>query len=106
MLGALRVPVLRCGARLRPRDLSHDVVERWPRTRSGTGSSLFRRDGALKVPGEAVTDPVAYTLALARAAGRHGAEVRTGFRVTAMRARPRRLVLESAAEKPYAPEWW
>jgi glycerol-3-phosphate dehydrogenase len=37
-------------------------------------------DGALRVPGEAVTDPVTYTLALAGAAG----EVRTGTGVEAM----------------------
>jgi glycerol-3-phosphate dehydrogenase len=43
-----------------------------------------RDDGGLEVPGEAVTDPVAYTLALAAEAGRHGAELRTGFRVAAI----------------------
>ena len=31
------------------------------------------------MPGEAVTDPVAYTLALVAAAVEHGAELRTGF---------------------------
>jgi len=58
---------------------------------------LFRRDGALKVPGEAVTDPVAYTLGLALAARRHGAELRTGFRVTAVRRDQEGFVLESAS---------
>ena len=98
MLGALRVPVLRCGARVRPRDPSHDVVGALAANAQRNGVEvLFRKDGALKVPGEAVTDPVAYTLALARAAGRHGAELRTGFRVTAMRRDQGGLVLESAA---------
>ena len=98
VLGALRVPVLRCGARLRPRDPSRDVVGALAANAQRNGVEvLFRKDGALKVPGEAVTDPVAYTLALARAAGRHGAELRTGFRVTAMRRDQGDLVLESAA---------
>ena len=86
VLDALGVPVLRCGALLRPRDaddraavaaLAANAV------RNGVEARL-RGDGALEVPGEAVTDPVAYTLALAAAAGRHGAELRTGFRVAAI----------------------
>jgi glycine/D-amino acid oxidase-like deaminating enzyme len=44
-----------------------------------------RRDGALVVPGEAVTDPVRCTLAFAAAARAAGAEVRTGFRVRTVR---------------------
>ena len=41
----------------------------WPRTRSETGSAVeLGEDGSLSVPGEAVTDPVAYTAALAAAA--------------------------------------
>jgi glycerol-3-phosphate dehydrogenase len=98
VLGALRVPVLRCGARVRPRDPSHDVLDALAANAQRNGVEVrFRKDGALKVPGEAVTDPVAYTLALARAAGRHGTELRTGFRVSAMRRDQGDLVLESAA---------
>jgi glycerol-3-phosphate dehydrogenase len=41
-------------------------------------------DGRLEVPGEAVTDPVLYTQALAAAAQRDGAELRTRFRVEAI----------------------
>jgi glycerol-3-phosphate dehydrogenase len=48
--------------------------------RNGVQVSV-RGDGSLSVPGEAVTDPVAYTTALAAAAERHGAELRTSFRV-------------------------
>jgi glycerol-3-phosphate dehydrogenase len=40
-----------------------------------------RDDGALEIPGEAVTDPVAYTRALVDEAQRHGAELRTGCAV-------------------------
>jgi glycerol-3-phosphate dehydrogenase len=98
VLGALRVPVLRCGARLRPRNPGRDVVGALATNAYRNGVDvLFRKDGDLKVPGEAVTDPVAYTLALTRAAGRHGAELQTGFRVSAMRRDQGSLVLESAA---------
>jgi glycerol-3-phosphate dehydrogenase len=57
VLEALGVPVLRCGA----------VVE-----------------AGREVPGETVTDPAAYTLGLAAAAQRHGAELRTGFGVASI----------------------
>jgi glycerol-3-phosphate dehydrogenase len=50
-------------------------------------------DGALSVPGEVVTDPVAFTLALAGAAQRLGAELRTGWRVSEGRRANGRLVL-------------
>ena len=65
----------------------------------------MRGDGALEVPGESVTDPVAYTLALAAAAERHGAELRTGFRVAGIAPRRRRIVVSAprtAARLPCA----
>ena len=81
VLERLGTPVRRCGALLRP--LSEDqgpvVAELAANAdRNGVETSL-RDDGTLKVPGEAVTDPVAFTLGLAAAAQRHGAEVHTGF---------------------------
>jgi glycerol-3-phosphate dehydrogenase len=86
LLEALQVPVLRCGALMRPTDES----EREPiatlaanAERNGVEVTL-RDDGALEVPGETVTDPVAYTLALAAAARRQGADLRTSFRVQAV----------------------
>jgi glycerol-3-phosphate dehydrogenase len=42
---------------------------------------MIRDDGVLEVPGESVTDPVAFTLSLAAAAERHGAELRMRFPV-------------------------
>src|SRR6187200_3466942 len=67
-LEALRVPVLRCGALMR------GAPPEYPRN----GVPARRTPGGdLEVPGEWVTDPVAWTLALAGAA-RLGAEVRTG----------------------------
>jgi glycerol-3-phosphate dehydrogenase len=72
VLRALGVPVLRCGALVRGVEARNGV------------EALARDDGWLEIPGEAVTDPVAYTLALARAALRHGAALVTGFRVAAI----------------------
>jgi glycerol-3-phosphate dehydrogenase len=72
-LDALGVPVLRCGALMR------DAPDGYPRN----GVPATRRpDGGLEVPGEWVTDPVAWTLALAQAARALGAELRTRWRVT------------------------
>jgi glycerol-3-phosphate dehydrogenase len=79
-LEVLGVPVLRCGAELR--DAPDAVVER-----ARVNGVSVERDaaGSLRIPGEWVTDPVAYTLALAAAAERAGARVRTGFRVVETR---------------------
>ena len=83
VLERLEVPVLRCGAELRARDSSDREAVRALAVNAGAnGVEVVRASGgALSVPGEAVTDPVAYTLALAAVAQRHGAELRTGFRV-------------------------
>lgn len=90
VLDALRIPVLRCGALMRPGP--DEVVATARRNRVEV---RMRDDGALEVPGEAVTDPVAYTLALVAAAQRHGAELRTGFRVTAVERNAGGLSLEA-----------
>ena len=97
ILDALRVPVLRCGARLRPRDGRPDVLGTLAANAQRNGVAIaFRRDGALKVPGEAVTDPAAYTLALAAAARRHGVAVREGFAVGAVERGQAGSMLRSA----------
>jgi glycerol-3-phosphate dehydrogenase len=98
VLSALRVPVLRCGARVHPHGEREDVVAALSANANRNGVEvLLRKDGALKVPGEAVTDPVAYTLALALAAARHGAELRTRFALAAMWRDKETLVLETEA---------
>ena len=86
VLQALRVPVLRCGALMRPADGSQrEAVAGLAANAKRNGVKVSLHDGgALEVPGESVTDPVAYTLALAAAAQRHGAELRTGFRVAGL----------------------
>lgn len=98
VLEALGVPLLRCGAVLRPlREEQRPAVAALAANarRNGVAAELDG-DGALHVPGEAVTDPVAYTLGLAAAARRHGAELRTGFRVAGLRREPGGLVVESS----------
>jgi glycerol-3-phosphate dehydrogenase len=96
---ALGVPLIRCGARLRP--LEEDQRGEMAAiaanaVRNGVEARL-REDGALEVPGEAVTDPVAYTLGLGAAATRHGAELRTRFHVAALAREGERLVLDDGS---------
>jgi glycerol-3-phosphate dehydrogenase len=98
VLAGLGVPVLRCGALLRPRDDRDGatVAALAAGARANGVAAAVRDDGALELPDEAVTDPVAYTLALAAAAVGAGTEVRTGARVEAIRRAGGRLVLELA----------
>jgi len=86
VLDALGVPVIRCGATLRPRDeAEHAKVAALARTAAANGVAVeLDPDGTLDVPGEAVTDPVAYTRALAAAAETCGAEVHRAAPVTAI----------------------
>lgn len=83
VIDALGIPVLRCGALVRPRDESEREAVRAlaENARRNRVTAYVRSDGAFEVPTEAATDPVAYTLALAGAAERHGAELRTRARV-------------------------
>jgi glycerol-3-phosphate dehydrogenase len=91
----LGVPVLRCGALMSARDggerdaiaaLAENARQNGVEVRPGP-------DGSLAVPGEAVTDPVAFTLALAAAAVKLGAELRIGCRVTRVERRDSGLTL-------------
>lgn len=83
LLETLGIPVIRCGAVMRP--LHPGDEEAIAAVESNAVSNAVevsrRSDGALEIPGEAVTDPVAFTLALVGAAERHGATVRTSFQV-------------------------
>jgi glycerol-3-phosphate dehydrogenase len=87
VLEGLGIPVIRCGATLRPRDDAELAkVAALAANASANGVEVeLHPDGTLDVPGETVTDPVAYTRALAAAAQACGAEVRLGERVTAVR---------------------
>jgi len=95
VLDDLGVPVLRCGAILRPHgeEEARTVAALAEGARVNGVEVTLREDGALEVPGEAVTDPVAYTIALARAAERGGAEIRTRARVGAIERVHGRLLL-------------
>jgi glycerol-3-phosphate dehydrogenase len=97
VLQALGLPVLRCGAVLRPRDDGErDAVRKLAANAARNGVRVaLDDDGSLSVPGEAVTDPVAFTAALAAAAQRDGAELQTSFRVGAMKREGEQLLLES-----------
>jgi glycerol-3-phosphate dehydrogenase len=74
VLDVLRVPVMRCGAVMR----GDGVGALADNARLNGVEVRLAADDVLEIPGEAVTDPVAYTLALVAAAERHGAEVRLG----------------------------
>lgn len=97
VLEQLSVPWIRCGALLRPRsDDDVDAIARLAENADANGVPVdLRDDGALEVPGESVSDPVAYTLGLAGAAAAAGAEVRTGSRVEGIEASERGLVLST-----------
>src|ERR1700749_1937481 len=97
VLRALAIPVLRCGAVLRPLDDSQRViVAAIPAVARRNGVRVVERDdGALEFPAEAVTDPVAYTVALATEAERHGAELRPSVHVETIELDGLRLTVGS-----------
>jgi glycerol-3-phosphate dehydrogenase len=90
VLEALGIPVIRCGATLRPRDDAERAkVAALAANAAANGVEVeLRPDGTLDVPGETVTDPVAYTRALAAAAQACGAQIRCGTKVTNLRQVP------------------
>ena len=99
VLRALAIPVLHCGAVMRPVDGSQRAaVATIAASARRNGIRVAERDdGALELPGEAVTDPVAYTLALAAEAARHGAQLHTGARVDSIKADAAGLTIGSAS---------
>ena len=100
MLDALGVPVLHAGALMRPGDERERAaaVELTAGAHANGVEVELSADGSLMVPGEWVTDPVAFTLALAAAAERAGARVRCGTRVDSVRRERETLVLTAGAE--------
>jgi glycerol-3-phosphate dehydrogenase len=99
VLERLSIPVIRCGALLRPRDAADvDAIARLAENAAANGVAVnLRDDGALEVPGESVSDPVAHTLALADAASAAGADIRRGSRVEAIERTEAGMVLLTAA---------
>jgi glycerol-3-phosphate dehydrogenase len=80
---ALGVPLVRCGARMRSlRPGDEEAIAALARNAAANRvEAVLEPDGSLAIPGESLTDPVAFTVGLAAAARRHGAAVRTGFEV-------------------------
>src|SRR4051794_7457441 len=75
LLATLGVPFVRSGALLRARtEGDHAVIAGLAANAAANGVDVHVRadDGALEVPGEGITDPVAFAAALAEAAQRHG----------------------------------
>jgi glycerol-3-phosphate dehydrogenase len=88
LLDELDVAVWRCGAVLAPRDADERVaVGRLAQNSRENGvEARLGADGALRVPGESVTDPVAFVHALAGAAQAGGTTLRLRARVTELAA--------------------
>lgn len=98
ILDALDVPVLHTGAELVPHSAEDlETVRRLADNAAANGVPVEVResDGALLVPGESVSDPVAFTLALAASAVAAGARVELGARVTALSAIDDGLLVET-----------
>jgi glycerol-3-phosphate dehydrogenase len=83
VLQDLHVPIRRCGALLRPNGAEEaETVRGIAAHAEANGVQVeLDDDGVLHVPGEAITDPVAYTRGLIAAAGSGGADARTSSRV-------------------------
>lgn len=89
LLDELGVTAVRCGARLSARTAAeHDAVAALAERAAVNGVEVASdSDGSLHVPGESITDPVAFVHALAGAACGGGAEVLLNARIVALRER-------------------
>jgi glycerol-3-phosphate dehydrogenase len=78
-------------------DAQREVTTELARNAKANGvEAALAEDGSLAVPGESITDPAEFTRALAAAAQRHGAELRTRFRVERVDVGDGRLDLAGA----------
>jgi glycerol-3-phosphate dehydrogenase len=95
VLETLRIPVLRSGARLEPHGPDdHAVIAGLAANAAANGVSVrIADDGALEVPGEWITDPVAFTLSIAASAAAAGARIELDSRVTGIAQAPDGLVV-------------
>jgi glycerol-3-phosphate dehydrogenase len=94
---ALGVPILDAGAELVPHlDEDHTTIAELAAnaTRNGVEVHIRQSDGALIVPGEAVTDPVAFALALAASAVAAGGRIELNARVSDIRPSTESLTIE------------
>jgi len=90
LIDTLGVVVWRCGAHLQPRDDDERaaILRLAENARVNRVEVELHDDGSLVVPGEAVTDPVAFVQALAGAAEAGGATVRLGACVSGLAKTP------------------
>jgi glycerol-3-phosphate dehydrogenase len=88
LIDELDVPLARCGARLSPRGAQeHAAVAQLLETAARNGVEVvLEGDGSLRVPGEAITDPVVFAHALAGAARAGGADFALNASVVSLRA--------------------
>lgn len=88
LLGELGVSVWRCGAVLTPggEEERAAVARLAENARSNGVEAHVDEDGSLRVPGETVSDPVAFVQALAGAAQAGGATIMLGARVVGLKA--------------------
>lgn len=95
VLDELDVPVLRCGAELRPANRTEEeAVAALARNAEANGvDATLRDDGVLEVPGEAVTDPIGLTGALVARALDAGAVLHTRTAVEAIDERAEEVEL-------------
>jgi glycerol-3-phosphate dehydrogenase len=101
VLAALGIPVNRCGAVMLPQDEAEREAARQLAVNAHRNGVSVRQapGGSLEIPGESVTDPVLFTLALAGAAQRLGAEVRTSAPVDGIDVGPETLALHTAGDE-------
>lgn len=98
VIDALGLPVLRCGAFIEPRVPGdrETIAAIAAGARANGVEIVVREDGALEIPGESVSDPVAFTQALADAAVAAGAQVELCARVVGIDRRPAGLTVRLA----------
>lgn len=101
VLEKLGVPVLNCGARVQPRDPGERAaVEALAANAARNRVSVETEDdGSLTIPGEAVTDPVAFTARLASSAQRHDATLLSDHRIVGIEQTSGGLRLATAGDE-------
>jgi len=102
VIETLEIPVVRCGAVMRAFDEPgrRAVASQAARARANGVVVIERSDGGLDIPGEAITDPAHFTLALASAAQRHDAQLRVRAPVAAIERGTHGLKLMVDGDEP------
>ena len=92
----LGIEIWRCGARLAPAGTQEQAAVRALADNAHTNGVEveLEHDGAMRIPGEAITDPVAYVDALAVAAQAGGAEIMVRSRVVRLQQTPAGISVE------------